>query len=323
MLAVGTLIAMASAQPAEPVHARPHPPSNARLLGALPTGASSYLVADLTRLFAEGSAFIAMDPSGPEAQANGDAFHPLTEAMVRYAGQAGPDAYAIAGSEFTPPTNLGVGDFNARVIIHAVTPITPPGEWLDAAGQPLELDSQTVRDVEVLGSAPAPVDAAGYNYAGPPWGGERRFVALADQHTVVLAESAEDVADMVLAWRGERAFSPHRFAPAFEPGLLDSPMVILRDGLPASMRVGADLASDGVVMVVLADVADAAFTIRYAGQNADEVLDQLVGPGEPVRSTDADGVTTADWSLPRDNQEEFRSLVLLVPAVIFGIPIFI
>ncbi|MEZ6232615.1 MAG: hypothetical protein R3B68_00345 [Phycisphaerales bacterium] len=316
LLTATTCFAQPDAERA-PAPDAPPPPTHERLLGALPRDAASYLVASLPEFFAAGSAYLLLDPTSANARQSGGAFHPVTAAAVHYAAKADAVAFAIAGSEFELPSDLGVGNFNARIIIHTTEPVTAPSEWLDEAGAAIAFESEIVRDIEVLVSAPAPADAPGWNYAGPPYALERRCVALADAHTIVLAETAEDAAEMVLAWRTERAFNPRRFAPALDPTLLDAPLVVLRDGLPATRWTEAPGDADGTLMFAITDVAAPTYTLRYHGTEARAIISDVIGGAAfDKASTGDDGVVSTEWTPEGD---EARGWLLYTPGLVFGV----
>lgn len=206
----------------------PAPLSNPALIAAMPDGAESVMVLRLDELHAAPD--LKESAERMVAWLDGDEPADTMDTLLRRGIQAaGPVAWVHAGSRFTAPPDLGVGDYDARSIWVTRRPLNDVIRALDTG--------------EGVAGPLARHEANGVTiYEGQRtiefYGGESKtesmFVAFADARTPMVAETRDDIEQMLARWRAGDRQIPARWRSGAQRLEVESPIVILRRYDPAS-----------------------------------------------------------------------------------------
>jgi hypothetical protein len=208
---------------------RTAPLSNRPLIAAMPDGAESVIVLRLDELQREAPVLKGI-AERPIVGLEGDEPADAMDAVLRRGIQAaGPIVWAHGGSRFTPPPDLGLGDYDGRSIWVTERPLDDVIRALatgEGIGGPIE--RHEAGDVTV--------------YEGRRtiefYGGESKiepmFVAFADSRTPMVAETREDIVQMLERWRGGHREVPARWRSPAQRLEIESPVVVLRRYDPES-----------------------------------------------------------------------------------------
>lgn len=204
--------------------------SNRALIGAMPDGAESVMVWRLDELQREA-------PDMKEAaeelviglNEKAETKEQIDVVLRRAIRTARPLVWAHSGSRFSPPSDLGVGDYNERSIWITERPLRELRRALDTGegvGGPVQRHKIAgVRVYEVLREI---------EFYGGESMTEPMFIALPDPRTALAAESLEDIGHMLARHRDEHAEIPEQWRSAAARIEIESPMVMLRRYDPES-----------------------------------------------------------------------------------------
>ena len=205
------------------------PPSNLRLIAAMPPGAESVLLFRLDRLTEPNS--VLRDWTRQYVDNLGQTLDPNAQneplnVIERGLSAAKPLVHAEGGSDFMAE-GIGVGNYNGREIWVTEKPLTALVTRLtakqDVQGEltPFKLGTVSAFECPCLASS-----AEGDPNAKPLL--ERRFVAFPDERTFVLAESREELEAMLHGLVADRPKLPDRWARLGAQLGLESPIVLIR-----------------------------------------------------------------------------------------------
>ncbi len=160
----------------------------------------------------------------------------LLNTTLRAVAAAHPSAFLWAGSGFTGPDGIGVGNFDERWIWVVGSPVTALRERLDACEGVAELNEPfDVQGVRVY-SAKTFHYPDGYPHATKEKIEKETLVAFPREHVVLIAQSRRDIEHMVSAALKPPDSPPVRWAPVAEGLDLGSPLLILREYDPRNTR---------------------------------------------------------------------------------------
>lgn len=307
--------------------------SNRALIGAMPDGAESVMVWRLDELQREA-------PDMKEAveewflglNEEAAATERIEIVLRRSIGGAGPVVWAHSGSRFTAPPDLGVGDYNERSIWITERPLRELRRALDTGegvGGPVQRHEiggvrvyQMLREREFYG---------GESMTEP------MFIALPDQRTALIAESLDDVGQMLGRYGRAPSGIPEQWRSAAARIEIESPLVILRrydpeseddefspvnPGLSAERRIDIE-----AFALVLADAERSRYrleVITRQPQRAEEAFFRLLLP-EPVfdwtvQPTDRGFAATLGGEAEREYHAREALTTLLM---VFGLNLYI
>lgn len=199
------------------------PPPNIKLIAAMPDGTESIIVTRDADMRADGSSMHFMVKAmnqasgyvlrGKEAE--------LRSVVAKAISDAVPVATALGGSDFTWPSRLGSGGYTERqvwCVEHSLAPLSARLAEMQAAGGSVSKVLVEGQDV----------------YRGLSTDNDFKssrdfFAAIVDDHTLLAAETIEDISSLIRAWnsKGEPKV-PERWKAAASTVDLNSPIVVLR-----------------------------------------------------------------------------------------------
>lgn len=206
-------------------------PSNAVLIAAMPPGTESVMVQRESMLKGEDSIFRDDYEPAPTVSTSKNIKTLVCEATNR----ASPIVFAWGASDFQMPPDTGMtGNYNERTVYVVEQSLATVREQLQAGRVVEGLDGRfEVAGVRVYKGTidKASVYGSTMNSAGEAW-----FVAFADNHTVVSAESRSDIEYMLKSLKEKRSAIPRRWRAIAVGHNMDSPLVLLRQYPPKEDR---------------------------------------------------------------------------------------
>lgn len=204
-------------------------PDNARLLAAMPPSIESVLIYRDTEPAREGTLCHQLATIwGPEVVMPGEGDEPggeesLADAVQRTAQRSDAAIVVLAGSGFTRPNDIGLGNYDERAIWVVRKSLAPLERRLRAD----ERIKGELRQFEVAGVT-VYQGRRRHEMYNEDAALEDIFAAVVDDRTAVLAERREDIVHMVAQLRGGLGQTPERWARAAGNLPLEAPVVILR-----------------------------------------------------------------------------------------------
>lgn len=199
-------------------------PSNEQLLAVMPPGAESVFIQRLEELRVEQSILRNQFDDGwfrrsDELDLKSVVMNALADRSVRL--------FAWGGSNFRLPPDTGMtGNYNERAVYVVDRPLTDLRARLERSkGIPLASDAFTVDRFTVYSGRIAHDSFYGHamNAADESW-----YIALADDFTIITAESRADIEYMLQAWARAEPEIPERWREILRGHDVSAPLFIVR-----------------------------------------------------------------------------------------------